>query len=266
MFNGSSLNLARGFYHHSAKRQLHRRRSKPQAKLMFKEEADTSSSSAIISPSRFVSDAMALRQQAKVVAASSSAASELDFDSDESLPASVSRASVSRSVVSRPAPLVRMSERSESKSRQLRGLSAVDSLPSATLLRRTTYADALRITAPTPLTKAEDRAVASTREATTLRLQSYAHHEKLMPSVTSANANLRGVMMRCRRCGNVFAHTRKDSAARVREQERYTAMVRSRALAAAAVRPTCSKCGSDQVESLLQHLHVKNNARGSRRT
>lgn len=223
---------------------------------------------------RFVSDSMALNQRAKVLSvhhdsdqrdnrslSGQEGKSESRSFSQSTASGDLSAAPVSRSVVSRPSPALEMSRGDTGSSR--RRSNPVESLPSATLLRRTLYADALKLSSPSPLADVADRdAAMSSREAATIRLQSYAHHEKLIPSVTSQHDEAKTALMRCRKCGHVFAHGRGKMRKNLREQQANVAVVRSRALVAMATsRPDCVNCKSSEVESLLQYIHLRNNAR-----
>lgn len=221
----------------------------------------------MVSRARFVSDAMALRHQSshaqkystddEVDVGSRAAPQQRSQQHKSEVPQRDQRHEVSRSVVSRPLPAVELSS-----VRANAGGSPVATLPSASLLRRTSYSDALKLSSPSFIRDAHDLdAALSSKTAATLRLQSYAHHQKLLPSVTGESREVKSALMRCRKCGAVFHHTRKQQVTNVTTQQRYNATVRSRQLAQMAVRPACTRCDSLEVESLLQHIHIRNNAR-----
>ena len=168
----------------------------------------------------------------------------------------------------------------------------LDTLPSARLLKKMNYFEALKATSVDELSEDDFERHGSSREAATVRLQSHAHHDKLMFRQHSTGAEKEDPrkahqkpMFRCQRCFHLFKFAPRrvgnnslDETRAIKNgfkkdklffelEAKYRkrgVIVGSRSLSADPTRvneATCPKCGSGKTESLMQYLHVRNNAR-----
>jgi hypothetical protein len=262
---------------------------------------------ATIAPSQLVSHESAARHRAAFASASVSAASRSRFadahdvrhrsaashfasDPDDDAPAALSGSSNSR------VPVAITARENALPVRLTASRDPLATLPSSRLLAKMHLADALVATSPAPLVAEATERSASNPDAVTVRLQSTAHHEKMLfrpvdgddgggSGASRASALTGALLMRCRRCANVFkrqplggvsSSMRQLRSMTPRARERVPIVRMGRYQKRGPVVPSasftadparvnavaCPRCGfADQCESLLQHLHVRNNAR-----
>lgn len=305
------------FHHHSHRRQPQRqrqeqnvpRRNRTQTTFADAEEYQTttsSSSSMMIQPSKFftsdlvqqhqrnVSSSPPLPQTVQLIEETNSL-----FDNDESGTfrkyQHESQVDDMNDMTTRQVPrgFESRGQQPHTKARLLtESRNPLDTLPSARLLKKMNYFQALKATQIDELKEDDLERHASSKEAATVRLQAHAHHDKLMFRQRSSGAEkedphkaYQKPMFRCQRCFHMFKfaprRVGKNSLDETRaiqngfakdklffeleaKYKKRGVIVGSRSLSADPTRvneATCPKCGSGKTESLMQYLHVRNNVR-----